>query len=172
MSIPDWFLILAYWLHMLATVAWIGSLAALSLIVIPSARAALSSDQYADFMTKQQKRLEPVAWFSLFILLATGMFQMSANSNYGGILTITNRWSVAMLVKHILFLFVTALSVYMTWFLIPGLRRAVLVDTHHNDKQTTGIQSKTLLQREAFIVRLNLILGVIILALTAIARAS
>ncbi len=42
-----WALSLAYWLHMLATVAWIGGLVTLSLLVLPAARQSLDDQAYA-----------------------------------------------------------------------------------------------------------------------------
>lgn len=40
-SPPAWALALSFWLHLLATVAWIGGLAAIALLVLPSARRSL-----------------------------------------------------------------------------------------------------------------------------------
>jgi uncharacterized membrane protein len=167
MNTPYWALSLAYWLHMLATVIWIGGLCALALLVLPAAHRALDSSAYAGLLAAIQKRLNPLAWLSLLILLATGMFQLSANSNYQGFLAIDNRWSLVMLVKHITFLFMVLTSAYLTWGLLPKIQRAAL-------KKARGIgspESTLLQQREQAIINLNLILGVLILAFTALARA-
>ena len=37
---PNWVLALIYWLHLLATVAWAGSLAAIALLVLPAMQQA------------------------------------------------------------------------------------------------------------------------------------
>lgn len=170
-SIPFWALSLVYWLHMLATVVWIGGLAAIGLVVLPAARQVLPAQGYADLLAGIQRRLDPLAWFSLALLAGTGMIQMSVNPNYQGFLAIDNRWAMAILIKHLLFLIMTGVSVYMTWFLLPQLRRLALrqargledIDAHTADR---------LVNRETWLLRLNLILGVFILALTALARAS
>jgi len=47
-----WALSLTYWLHMLATVAWIGGLASISIVVIPAARQALDLQTYASFLIR------------------------------------------------------------------------------------------------------------------------
>ena len=78
---PAWALALIYWIHMLATVLWLGSLAALSLLVLPAVRKVDAKSQ-SILLAAIQKRLDPLGWFSLALLLATGMFQMSANPNY------------------------------------------------------------------------------------------
>jgi len=167
MNTPYWALSFAYWLHMLATVIWIGGLCALALLVLPAAHKSLDSTAYADLLAAIQKRLNPLAWLSLMILMATGMFQLSANSNYQGFLTIDNRWSLVMLLKHIMFLLMVIISAYLTWGLLPRIQRAAL-------KKAQGMESpeSALLQKkEQAIININLILGVLILALTALARA-
>jgi uncharacterized membrane protein len=77
----NWALALAYWLHLLATVTWIGGLVTLAWIV-PAARRSLSLEAYQTLVGKLQSRLQSLGWFSLVILAGTGMFQLSANSHY------------------------------------------------------------------------------------------
>ena len=106
---------------MLATVVWIGSLAALSILVLPATRKALDAHAYAALIETIQRRLDPLGWLCLVLLVATGLVQMSANPNYRGFLAITNRWAVAILIKHIVFAGMTAVSAYLTWGLLPAL---------------------------------------------------
>jgi uncharacterized membrane protein len=184
---------ITYWLHMLATVAWLGGLAALSILVLPSAQVSLESDAYSRLLEAIQRRLDPLGWLCLAILVGTGLFQMSASPNYQGFLAINNRWAVAILTKHLVFFAMTGLSAYLTWGVLPALRRAALRQarqeqaSHTQARQTQARQMaddiqmhanaanaelQRLKSREALLLRLNLFLGVIILALTAIARAS
>ncbi len=153
---------------MLATVVWIGGLSALALLVVPAARKAVPGEGYAALLGEVQRRLDPLAWLSLALLVATGLVQMSANPNYEGFLAFDNQWAIAILVKHLLFLGMIAISGYMTWFVMPGLRRAALLQAR--GKETPEAQG--LQRREAWLLRLNLALGILILGLTAIARAS
>lgn len=169
MSAPPFLaLSITYWLHMLATVTWIGSLASLSLLVLPAARAALDGATYAAFLERLQRRLDPLGWISLVVLTATGMFQMSASPNYSGFLAIDNRWALAILIKHVVFLGMTGVSAYLTWGLLPALRRAAL---RQSLGQETG-EAEKLRRQETFLIRLNLALGVVVLLLTALARAA
>ena len=103
-----------YWLHMLATVIWIGSLAALSLLILPVARRTLDARAFSAFLNGIQQRLDPIAWLCLLVLVGTGLFQMSASPNYSGFLAIRGQWAFAILTKHIVFLGMTALSAYIT----------------------------------------------------------
>lgn len=191
MSATHWSLSIAYWLHMLATVTWIGGLAALAWLILPAARKSLTPVNYAQFLDNLQKRFDPLAWFSLAMLIGTGMLQMGANPNYEGFFSIDNLWAGAIFIKHIVFLGMVCVSVYLTWGLLPRIRRLALLRVREQtklssarpfqtaDAQTTSQDSQDILPdielrilgQEESLMRLNLILGVIILGLTAIARA-
>lgn len=167
MNTPEWGLTIAYWLHMLATVIWIGGLAAMALVVLPAARRVLEPAGYAALLEAMQRRLDPLAWLSLAVLVATGMFQMSANPNYVGFFAVDNRWAMAILIKHLVFGIMVAASAYQTWGLLPGLRRIAL-------RQARGLATpevEGLRKREKLLLSVNLVLAVIVLALTAVARS-
>jgi uncharacterized membrane protein len=171
MSTPGWALILAYWLHMLATVVWIGGLAALSIFVLPAARKALDAGAFAAFLADVQRRLDPIGWFCLAVLAGTGLFQMSANPNYDGFLAVQNMWAAAILFKHLLFFGMAGLSAYMTWAVLPGLRRAVMQMAGSNKAGADNALNERLSRQEVRLLRLNLILGMLVLGLTALARS-
>jgi uncharacterized membrane protein len=170
MESSTWALWLAYWLHMLATVVWIGGLSALAIFVLPAARRALDPPAYAAFLTNLQQRFDPLGWFSLAILAATGMFQMSASPSYQGFLAIEDRWAAAILIKHLLFFGMAGLSAYLTWGLMPKIRRMAL--RRAASGAVDEAEAQRLIAQESRLLQLNLLLGVLVLALTAIARAS
>jgi hypothetical protein len=102
------------------------------------------------------------------VLLATGLFQLSASPNYAGFLNFSNRWAISILIKHILFLGMIGISAYLTWGVLPSLRRIAL-------QQAKGLEpeeAEKLQQREVLLLRINLVLGVLILGFTALARAA
>ncbi len=168
MTTPVWALTLAFWAHMAATVVWIGALAAMGLLILPMAHRFLSAGDYVQLIEQIQRRLDPVAWFCLATLIATGLIQMSANPNYEGLLTIQNPWAFAILAKHAVFAGMVGISAVMTWKTLPELRHLALrrarglelkgADAHHG--------------RELLLLRLNLLLSVVVLALTAVARTA
>ena len=165
--IPFWALGIIFWLHMLATVAWVGSLVAISLLVLPAAKETLQPVEQLAFISAIQKRLEPIAWFSMGILVATGLFQLSANPHYDGFLSTSAQWSIAILVKHSLAVVLAVTSAIQTWEVLPNIRRTLL----RAEKARPGELEK-LQRRETLLLRLNLVLAVLILAATATARAS
>lgn len=170
MELPNFALALAYWLHIIATVMWVGGMITLSWLVIPAARRTLEAGSYADFLERLQDGLQRIGWLSLVVLVATGMFQMSAHPAYEGFLTISNSWSVAILAKHLVIGLMVMVSAYLTWGLMPALRRLSF-------KRSAGLpideaENQALARREATMLRVNLILSVVVLLLTAVARAA
>lgn len=161
---PDWVLTLAYWLHMLATVAWVGGLTALIYLLLPAAQKQLDSEAFARLLLHIQRRLDPLAWFCLAVLVGTGLIQMSASPNYQGFLRFSNFWSIAILLKHLAFLLMVAISAYMSWGVLPVLRRLALL------KAKESAEVIRLQRRERSLLWANFILGIIILGLTALAR--
>lgn len=168
MEIPVAFLSLAYWLHMLATLVWIGGLSAMAILILPAARRALEPAAFARLLTDLQRRLDPLGWMSLVVLFGTGMFQMSANPNYTGFLAIDNLWATAILIKHLVIFVMVGVSAYLTWGLLPALRRSAL----QLEKGRQAPEVDRLQKQELFFMRLNLALGVVVLALTAVARSA
>lgn len=164
---PSWVMALIYWLHMLATVAWIGSLAAINLLVLPASQRTLKLVDQLRFISALQKRLEPLAWFSISLLLVTGLIQMSTSPHYDGFLSLSTQWSMAILIKHSLGVIMVVVSAIQTWEVIPAIHRTLM----KKENADTGELAK-LQRREVILLRVNLILSALILGATALARVS
>ena len=165
---PTWAIALTYWLHMLATATWVGSLAAIALLILPAMKRTLDAETQLVFLEAMQKRLEPIAWFSISLLILTGLFQMSVNPHYDGFLSISTQWSLAILAKHILGMIMVVVSAIQTWEVIPAIRRAIM----RSKKNKNAEELDSLRRREVTLLRINFGLSVLILAATAVARAS
>lgn len=165
---PAWALALTYWLHLLATVAWVGSLAGVSFLVLPAMQRALDPENQIIFLEAMQKRLEPIAWFSMSLLVLTGLFQMSVNEHYDGFFSVSTQWSLAILIKHLLGIVLVAFSAIQTWEVIPAIRRAIL----RSKKTDNAAELDALRRREVLLLRTNFGLSILILLATAFARAA
>jgi uncharacterized membrane protein len=162
-----WFLAISYWLHMVATIVWVGGLALMALVVWPGARAVLGpSPQLAELVREWHRRFNPLAWISLAVLVATGLTQMSANKNYQGLLRLANPWAAAILAKHLAVLGMVLIGGYMNWTLQPELARLTMLEAHGRP----AAELESLRRREIFLTRLNLFCGLLVLAFTALAR--
>lgn len=147
-----------------ATVAWIGGLFFQSTLLYPALLQDLDPAITAGLIRRLNKRFSSIAWLSLGLLIATGLTQMAAHPNYRGFLQIGDRWSLALLAKHISIGLMLALAGYQTWFLQPRLERAAL-------RRATDEQG----QLASSLRRLhlgNFALGLLVLGFTALARTA
>ena len=151
---------------MLATVTWVGSLAAINLLVLPAAQQTLKLVDQLSFISALQKKFEPIAWFSISLLVATGLIQMSTSPHYDGFLSLSTQWSMAILIKHILVVIMVVISAIQTWEIFPAIHRILM------NKDNVDLPELAKLQRrELILLRVNLILSVLTLGATAFARA-
>jgi len=168
MTTPSaWILAVIFWLHMLATVTWIGSLAAINLLMLPASTRTLKLVDQLSFITALQKRLEPLAWFCMGLLLVTGLFQMSANPHYDGFLSTSTQWSLAILIKHGFGVVMAVVSAVQTWEVLPAIQRTLMRKESAKAEELAKLQ-----KRETLLLRMNLVLSALILAATAFARAA
>jgi uncharacterized membrane protein len=158
-----WILVFSYWLHLLATVIWLGGQALIALVAWPALRqGTLAGNEWWQL----QKRFLPWVNGSLVLLLITGFVQMTNDSNYSGFLAVDTLWAWAILLKHIAFLGMAIITVYFQAVLYPAIARLQLLSQHSAASETTKLQ-----QQEIRLLRLNLLCAAAVLLFTAIATA-
>lgn len=156
-EMPLWALTLTYWLHLLATIVWLGGLAMLALIIWPLAADALT------LLERIERRFRPFVNGSLALLFITGMVQMTADANYSGLLVIDSVWAAALAIKHVIFGGMLLLSVWIQVNTLPGIERAQLL------KDEAGVTKGFNQLRR--LISLDLGAGVLVLLMTALMTA-
>lgn len=155
---------------MAATVVWIGGLFYQSILLYPILTDSQWTAETLTLVERLRKRFRPMVWLSLTVLIGTGLTQMTGSPNYEGILTLQNRWSQAMLLKHIAVAGMLLVAAVQTWFLEPRLSHELLRRSRRPaHPEGEAPQTSHSLQRS---IHLNLGLGVLVLALTAVARTA
>ncbi|GMR09632.1 MAG: hypothetical protein BMS9Abin28_0451 [Anaerolineae bacterium] len=155
-------LTIAFWLHMAATIVWIGGLFYQAVVVnpalerLPAERGRLAEDM--------RRRFQPLASLSLLVLIGTGLLQMSGNPNYEGLFAFTNPWSRALLTKHFAVGLMILVAAYQTWVLNPRLSRLALKREADASHQVAREISR--------LNRVGLAFGILVLGLTALARTA
>ncbi len=161
-----WVLALSYWIHLLATVIWLGGMALMAFIAWPALRrGTLDGNQWFEL----QKRFAPWVSGSLIILLITGFVQMTNDANYNGFLVFDSVWAWAILLKHIAFLGMVVLTVYLQFFLYPSMTR--INDLTATRPDLIAEEQATLSRQEIRMLRINLACAAAVLFFTAIATA-
>lgn len=161
-----WLLALSYWIHLLATVVWLGGLALMALVAWPAwRRKTLDANQWLDL----QQRFTPYVNGSLMVLLVTGFVQMTNDPNYEGFLRVDTLWAQAILVKHVAVGAMIVIGTYVQLRVHPAMERAALLAEKRPD--LAHDEQESLMQRERKLLRLNLLCAVAVLFFTAIATA-
>ena len=146
---------LSTWLHALATIVMIGYFLFSSLIYLPVFERQMHPDDLRDLLEQVSARLRPFFGGSLLIFLVTGTHLMLINGNYLGFgKFFDNPWSVLMVIKHGLVLAFLVLAVFS--------ERAFMGQISQQTPQA--------LNRFRWSLRINMVLGAVILLLTSMAQ--
>jgi uncharacterized membrane protein len=165
-TIPFWVLTLSYWLHLIATVIWLGGLALMAVVAWPALRTdVIDANQWVNF----QRRLTPWANVSLVVLWITGFLQMTADPNYEGFLSVNSLWAQAILIKHIAVIGMMIFGLYAQWRIHPALARLVLLESKQPERAAS--ERSTLVKQENRLIVISLICAVAVLFFTAVATA-
>jgi uncharacterized membrane protein len=167
----EWVLALSHFLHLVATVVWIGGLVLMTVVVWPETRALIARhDEHKillDLMDRMRKKFYPLANLSLVVLTVTGLFQMDRDPHYDGLFQFTNDWTRVILLKHVAVLGMLIVGVLMQWAVLPALERATFLARQGKDPDNLN----RLRRRENQLILLNFFLGILVLIFTAIATS-
>lgn len=143
------------WLHLLATVVWLGGMAFILLVALPSARKAVGEDA-GKVMGEVTRRFTPLANGSILLLLLSGLALLVTTGGFSEVVLRVGA-DTAMVIKLLLFLLMAAVHFYRGKVLAPRIAR------------TPPEQGKATLQRFSLnLVRVNLVAGVAVLLLCAV----
>jgi uncharacterized membrane protein len=143
------------WLHVMATVVFVGYYLFTGLIYLPVFERCLQANALRDILEQVSARLRPFFGGSLLIFLITGTYLMLINRNYLGLGNFfANPWSVLIIIKHVLILAFLVVAVFS--------ERAYLGQISDQKPQA--------LKNFRFALNINTILGVIIILLTSFAQ--
>jgi len=138
-------LAVSYWLHLIATVIWIGGITFILFIALPTAKQVLGADA-GKLMGEISKRFTPLANYSIIFIIVTGLALTSAN-----------KWTWVLIVKHVLVLGMVAVHFYRGLILAPKIARA------------EAVSQKTFLQKLSLnLIKVNFCFGMAVLLLSGI----
>ncbi|MEK6699316.1 MAG: DUF4149 domain-containing protein [Nitrospirota bacterium] len=147
-------IIACYWIHLVATVLWIGGIIFIIFIVIPSSRQVLGAES-GKLMGEISKRFTPLANYSIILLFVSGIVLAGLNNQFSGVRILESNWTMALILKLVLFFSMTAIHFYRGLVLAPKMMR------------TTTQTEKTALQKLSInLVKVNFTLGLSVLLLS------
>jgi len=121
-------LALSLFFHIAATVIWIGGILLITFLVVPELNQVLAEQPALyQLLTRLRVRFTILGNLALTVLIVTGLLQMSTDPNYEGLLRFSNRWSQALLLKHVLIIVMALCGLLLQFGVAPALERASLL---------------------------------------------
>lgn len=138
-------LAVSYWLHLIATVIWIGGITFILFIAIPTAKQVLGVES-GKLMGEISKRFTPLANYSIIFIVITGT-----------VLTSFNKWTWVLSIKHVLVLGMVVVHFYRGLVLAPKITRT-----------ETPSEKASLQKLSLNLVKVNFCLGMAVLLFSGI----
>ena len=121
-------LAISLFFHILATVVWIGGMMTITILVVPELQRVLAEAPTVHHTLRRlRKRFWPVSNLALAVLIITGLFQMTADPHYDGLLNFDNAWSRTLLLKHGLIVLMASTGLILQFVMAPRLERMSLL---------------------------------------------
>lgn len=152
----DLLLATSYWLHLLSTVIWIGGIIFILFIAIPSSKQVLGAEA-GKLMGEISKRFTPLANYSIFFLVITGVALAGFNKQFSGIRLFENNWTAVLFLKCIIVFGMVIIHFYRGLILTPKIGK------------TESVAEKVKFQKLSLnLVKVNFGLGMLVLLLSGI----
>ncbi|KKK82261.1 hypothetical protein LCGC14_2805150 [marine sediment metagenome] len=144
------------WLHLIATIIWIGAMIILLLIVIPSVKNSLQNEEISNkFMKSIGKKMTFLVNISIILLIITGIF-------LGIFLGIKSTdWVILLILKHLTVLIMVVIHICRIKIIAPLLQKK----GKENPTSKSYLKLKSL---QMNLVWVNLVLGMITLFISVI----
>jgi uncharacterized membrane protein len=156
---PNLLLAIANYLHLLATIVWIGGLVISRLIIAP-ALAPLPAETRRIVLHTIGQRAASFTYGAIGVFIISGLAMLSKNANYSGLVAFDNLWTRVILLKHLTVAGLILSTAYVNSSVTPKLQAA-----------GDDAERARWAERRKDLGDVNVLLALVILALTAIATA-
>lgn len=152
--------VLLKWIHLMATVAWIGGMFTNFIVYIPSIGKTLEQPQAGKLMAAVMKRFRVLVYISMAVFLFTGIMMASMHLNSGAIQSSRTEMIAILLFKVPLYIVMVILAIIAFEIVAPRVARLAM------EGASPGLQRA---QRSQKVLAMSgFILGVLILAVSAL----
>lgn len=147
------FAVINNFLHLIATVTWIGGMIFMNVVLFP-VQTAIEPAQRGKLFGAIVKRFLVIVWISVIVLLLTGLYKTPSSMLFNPEV----RFGFWLTIKHIAILLMIIFGLIITFVLSPNLRK--LAPKSGEQPATGFIRTQ---KRMALVARTNMILGIIVL---------
>lgn len=155
-----WF-VASMWLHLLAGIVWIGGLAFISMVLVPTLRAPELRPQAVLLLRTAGKKFQRVGYASLVALVVTGavnVFLKAGASTAAVAALLPTTYGHLLVAKVVCVVAIVGLSLYHDLAVGPAAARAMQADAASD-------AAATLRRRASWLGRINMLLSLVVMTL-------
>lgn len=113
-------------LHLMATIAWIGGMFFNVVVLMPTVAKTLDPATAGKFMSVLFKRIRIVVYVSLLTLFVTGIPMKIASEYYVSIINFDTTWETIGFIKHVFVGLMALMAIYNFEILMPKVRKMAM----------------------------------------------
>jgi copper resistance protein D len=147
------FAVINNFLHLLATVSWIGGIVFMNVILFPS-QTVIDPGQRGKFLGTVVKKFLILVWVSVVVLLLTGLYKTPSSMLFNP----ESRYGFWLTIKHATILLMIFFGLMVTFVIFPKLRKLTPKPGEQPSSEFIRAQKNM-----SLIARTNMILGIIVL---------
>jgi len=152
------------WLHLTATILWIGLAVNSVLVFMPLSRRHIPQTAMGDYISDLRNRAAAVVWTALAIFAVSGFILMLLSDSFKGFGDyFANTWTIIITVKHLVIGIMAVLAIYQLNSVMPRLAAAL---------KSNAPGAGTLAARQKSVAAWIAGLGILVLLLTSVAEVS
>lgn len=160
-TMEPWIVSLSHFLHISATVVWVGGIFMTILVILPGSKTALESPLVGKLMKEVGQRFTPMANMSILLLIVSGLILFYyANRNFTSFGDLLKSWNTLIFCKFGVVVIMVCVHFYRGSILS---KRIIESAAQANEAHTAGLRKLSL-----DLVKTNLILGFVVLVFTAV----
>jgi uncharacterized membrane protein len=155
-----WF-VASMWLHLVAAMVWIGGLAFISMVLVPTLRNPQLRPQAVMLLRVAGRKFQRVAYASLIVLVVTGLLNVylkAGGSFSAAAALLPTSYGRLLVAKVLLVAAIIAVSLYHDFAVGPAAARAIEIDA-------AGVEARLLRRRAAWLGRINVLLSLAVMTL-------
>ena len=118
-------------LHLMATIAWIGGMFFNILVIMPAVSRTLDSATAGKFMKAVFARVRIVVYVSILILFVTGIPMKISSEYYVGIINFDTAWETVGFIKHVFVGLLALMAIYSFEILVPKVGKLAVDGPSH-----------------------------------------
>jgi uncharacterized membrane protein len=147
------------WVHLMATVAWIGGMFTNFFIYLPAMSKVLDPPTAGKLMGTVMKRFRIMVYISMSLFLITGMISGYLHSSSGDAAAVESSWNLLVAFKVGVFAIMVFLAIYAFEFLAPKVAK---IAAKGPSPELVRIQKSQMI-----LATIGFIMGILIVAISA-----